>query len=222
MTTVQSTTSSSASAATTASSVTSTSSAEDTQNQFLTLLVAQLKNQDPLNPVDNAEMTSELAQMSTVSGIEKLNTTLNSLVDSLGDTQAMQASEMIGKTVLVPGSNLTLSSGKAYGGVELSGDADQVTVSILNSSGKVVQTEDLGAQKAGNVTFSWDGATASGTTATDGAYTFKVTAVQGTSTVTAKALQYGTVSALSRTASGFQLDLGSLGKVAFDDVQQVL
>ena len=98
-------------------STSSAATTEDAQNRFLTLLVAQLKNQDPLNPLDNAEMTSQLAQMSTVTGIEKLNTTLASLVDSLGDTQAMQASEMIGKTVLVPGSSLSLLKGVAYGGV---------------------------------------------------------------------------------------------------------
>ena len=81
------------------SSSKSTTSAEDIQNRFLTLLVAQLENQDPLNPMDNAEMTSQMAQMSTVSGIEKLNTTLNSLVDSIGTSQSMQAASMIGKPV---------------------------------------------------------------------------------------------------------------------------
>jgi flagellar basal-body rod modification protein FlgD len=200
----------------------STATAEDAQNRFLTLLVTQLKNQDPLNPLDNAQMTSQLAQMSTVTGIEKLNTTLASLVDGLGDTQAMQASEMIGKTVLVPGSSLSLSKGAAYGGVNLASAADQVTVSILNSSGKVIQTESLGAQKAGVINFAWDGATSPGAAATDGAYTFKVEAVQGSNAVTATALQFGTVSALARTTSGFQLDLGALGKFGFDDVQQVL
>jgi len=200
----------------------STSSTEDIQNRFLTLLVAQLENQDPLNPLDNTEITSQLAQMSTVQGIEQLNSQLSSLVDSLGDTQAVQASALIGNTVLVPGSSLTLSEGEAYGGVNLASAADQVTVSILDSTGKVIQTQTLGANEAGNVLFSWDGSTSSGTAATDGSYSFKVTATKGTASVTADALQLGTVSALTRTASGnFQLDLGSLGKFDFDDVQQV-
>jgi len=200
----------------------STSSTEDIQNRFLTLLVAQLENQDPLNPLDNTEITSQLAQMSTVQGIEQLNSQLSSLVDSLGDTQAVQASALIGNTVLVPGASLTLSKGEAYGGVNLASAADQVTVSILDSTGKVIQTQKLGANEAGNVLFSWDGSTSSGTAATDGSYSFKVTATKGTASVTADALQLGTVSALTRTASGnFQLDLGSLGKFDFDDVQQV-
>ena len=204
------------------SSASSASSTEDMQNRFLTLLVAQLENQDPLNPLENTELTSQLAQMSTVQGIEQLNTALSSLVNSLADTQAVQASALIGNTVLVPGSNMTLSEGSAYGGVNLAAPAEQVTVSIIDSTGKVVQTQTLGAQEAGNVLFSWDGATSSGTTAGDGAYTFKVAATSGTSAVTAEALQLGTVSALTRTANGnFVLDLGSLGQFSFNDVQQV-
>ncbi len=204
------------------SSTTSANATDDMQNRFLTLLVAQLENQDPLNPLENTELTSQLAQMSTVQGIEQLNTTLSSLVSSLADTQAVQASALIGNTVLVPGSNMTLSEGSAYGGVNLAAPADQVTVSIIDSTGKVIQTQTLGAQEAGNVLFSWDGATSTGTKAADGAYTFKVAAISGTSTVTAEALQLGTVSALTRTANGnFVLDLGSLGQFGFNDVQQV-
>ena len=204
------------------SSSASTTSSEDIQNRFLTLLVAQLENQDPLNPLDNTEITSQLSQMSTVQGIEKLNSQFSSLVDSLADTQAVQASALIGNTVLVPGSNLTLSKGDAFGGVNLASAADQVTVSIFDSTGKVVQTQKLGANEAGSVLFSWDGATSAGATAADGAYTFKVTATKGSSSVTAEALQLGTVSALTRSTSGeFVLDLGALGKFGFDDVQQV-
>ena len=204
------------------SSTASTTTTADIQNRFLTLLVAQLENQDPLNPLDNTEITSQLAQMSTVQGIEQLNKQFSSLVESLAQTQAVQASSLIGNTVLVPGSNLTLSEGEAYGGVNLASAADQVTVSILDSTGKVVQTQTLGANEAGNVLFTWDGATSSGEKASDGSYSFKVEATKSGVSVTTEALQLGTVSALTRTTSGqFQLDLGSLGKFDFDDVQQV-
>ena len=108
------------------SATASTSAVADQQDRFLKLLVTQLKNQDPLNPMDNAQMTSQLAQMSTVSGIEKLNATLNSLVDSVGNSQSMQAADMIGKSVLVPGSQLALSNGVAYAGINLAAAADQV------------------------------------------------------------------------------------------------
>ncbi len=199
-----------------------TTSVADIQNRFLTLLIAQLENQDPLNPLDNTEITSQLAQMSTVSGIEQLNTKLSSLVSSLADSQALQASALIGKSVLVPGKNITLREGEAYAGVNLAQAAEQVTVSIMDSTGKVIQTQTLGKSEAGNLLFAWDGKTASGEDAPDGAYTFKVTAANGETPVTVTAMQIGTVSALTRTSSGnFQLDLSSLGKYNFDDVQQV-
>ena len=202
-------------------STTTKTAAEDQQDRFLTLLVTQLKNQDPLNPMDNAQMTSQMAQMSTVSGIEKLNTTLNSLVDNIGTSQSMQAASMIGKGVLVPGSGLTLSDGAAYAGINLESAADQVTLKIMDSSGNVIQTEKLGAHEAGVFNIGWDGKLADETTAPAGNYTFSVEAVQGGNTVTATALQVGTVSALTRTSSGFQLDLGSLGTVDFSDVLEV-
>ena len=199
-----------------------TASTEDTQDRFLRLLVTQLKNQDPLNPMDNAQMTSQLAQMSTVSGIDKLNTTLSSLVDSAGTSQSLQAATMIGKNVLVPGSQLSLSSGAAYAGVNLSGAADQVTLTISDSSGNVVQTETLGAQKAGVLDIAWDGKNNAGATVADGTYKFSVSATQGSNSVTVSPLQVGTVSALVRSGSSFLLDLGSLGTFNFTDVQQIL
>lgn len=195
---------------------------EDPQDRFLKLLVTQLKNQDPLSPMDNAQMTSQLAQMSTVSGIEKLNTTLTSLVDGFANSQSMQAAGMIGKSVLAAGSQLPLSSTGAFGGVALSGAADQVKVTILNAAGQVMQTQDLGARAAGVFNFAWDGMTDADTRAPDGAYTFKVAATRGGENVAAETLQIGTVSALVRSQSGFLLDLGALGTLDFKNVQQIL
>lgn len=225
MATVQSTSSSTdpfAAIGATSKSATGAAAAEDPQDRFLKLLVTQLKNQDPLNPMDNAQMTSQLAQMSTVSGIEKLNTTLNSLVDGFANSQSMQAAGMIGKNVLVAGSQLSLSEGVAYGGINLAGAADQVKLSILNSAGQVVQTQDLGAHDAGVFNFVWDGKDDTGAAAADGVYKFSVSATQGGNKVTADSLQIGTVSALVRAKSGFLLDLGTLGTVDFNDVQQIL
>ncbi|MBL8413376.1 MAG: flagellar hook assembly protein FlgD [Propionivibrio sp.] len=227
MSTVQATTSSSdpfaaINAATKSSSKASAPTAEDPQDRFLKLLVTQLKNQDPLNPMDNAQMTSQLAQMSTVSGIEKLNTTLNSLVDSFANSQSMQAAEMIGKRVLVAGSRLPLASGQAYGGINLSAAADQVKLSILDAAGQVIQTQDLGARDAGVFDFVWDGINDAGSKAPDGIYRFSVDARQGGNKVTADPLQIGTVSALVRSKSGFLLDLGALGTIDFKNVQQIL
>ncbi|WP_301102951.1 flagellar hook assembly protein FlgD [Propionivibrio sp.] len=229
MTAVQSTTSASdlyasinAANAKGSTTAATTSTTQEAQDRFLKLLVTQLKNQDPLNPMDNAQMTSQLAQMSTVSGIEKLNTTLNSLVDSAGSSQSMQAAGMIGKSVLVSGAQLSLARGQAYGGVNLSGAADQVKLSIFNSAGQVIQTQNLGARDAGVFNFAWDGKTDAGTTAADGIYKFSVSATQGGNKLVTDPLQIGTVSALVRSGSGFLLDLGALGTVDFKNVQQIL
>jgi flagellar basal-body rod modification protein FlgD len=204
------------------SSANNATTSEEIQNRFLTLLVAQLENQDPLNPLENTEITSQLAQMNTVNGIEQLNVTLNSLVESLADSQAIQASSLINKTVLVPGSHLTLSDGDAFAGVHLSSPADTVTVSIYDTAGNLVQTQPVGASEGGHLLFSWDGKMSDGTDAPNGAYSFKVTASNGGVPVTANALQLGMVSALTRMANGnFVLDLGYLGQYDFADVQQV-
>jgi flagellar basal-body rod modification protein FlgD len=200
----------------------STSTTQDAQDRFLKLLVTQLQNQDPLNPLDNAQVTSQLAQISTVSGIEELNKSFSTLLGAYNESQSMQAAGLIGKTVLVPGSGLALTGGSAVGGVNLSGPADQVTVSITDASGKVIQTQTLGAQAIGTLDFSWDGKTAAGTTAPDGTYKFSVKATQGGADITANPLQMGTVSALVRGSSGFLLDLGALGIVDFKTVQQIL
>lgn len=204
------------------SSTTSTSATSEMEDKFLTLLTTQLKNQDPLNPLDNAQVTSQLAQINTVNGIEKLNSTLSKLLSAYDDSKSMQAASMIGKNVLVPGDDLVATKdGGAAGGVLLDADADKVTVSVLDSAGKLVQTEDLGARKAGSFAFVWDGKDSSGNAAPAGNYTFKVEAVSGNDKVKATALQVGTVSALVRSNGGFQLDLGDAGIVGLDDVQQI-
>jgi len=134
----------------------------------------------------------------------------------------MQAASLIGKNVMVPGTQLTLAKSVAYGAINLASAADNVKIHILDSTGKEVQVESLGAQKAGVLDFAWDGKLSDGTTAADGTYKFSVEASQGGTSVTVDPLQLGTVSALVRTSSGFLLDLGSLGTFDFAEVQQVL
>ena len=129
---------------------------------------------------------------------------------------------MIGKSVLVQGKQLVLSKGFALGGVSLSENADQLKIQIMDSTGKVIQTQDLGSQKAGVVNFAWDGKDDAGTAVPDGIYKISVQALRGGEKVSADALQVGTVSALVRSGSGFLLDLGALGRVDFNTVQQIL
>ncbi|MCK6405519.1 MAG: flagellar hook assembly protein FlgD [Rhodocyclaceae bacterium] len=200
----------------------SASVTDQIQDRFLKLLTTQLRNQDPLNPLDNAQMTSQLAQINTISGIEKMNATLGKMLDFYNAGQGMQAAGLIGKYVLVAGNNLTLANGQSAGGVLLKEAADQVTVSVLDGAGNVVQTQQLGAHDGGNLAFSWDGKKSDGTQMPAGNYRFSVSAVRGNSKVEATALQLGMVNAVTRSGSNFLLDLGQAGQVGFADVQQII
>lgn len=196
--------------------------ADEAGNRFMTLLVAQMRNQDPLNPLDNAQVTSQLAQLNTVSGIEKLNATLGQLLDGYNEAQGMQAAAMIGKNVMVAGNILPLADGQAVGAITLSDAADKITVSVKDATGRIVQTKELGTHEAGDVYFAWDGKDGAGNTLTDGNYSFAVDASKSGKSVTATTMQIGTVSAVSRTNDGFLLDLGAMGDVAFKDVQKII
>lgn len=200
-----------------------TVSSADGEQRFLKLLVTQLNNQDPLNPLDNAELTSQLAQMSTVSGIEKLNTAFQSLLAQSGSSQVLQSASLIGHAVLVPGTGLTLAQGVAVPfAVEVPQGADAVKVTVTNAAGNVVRSFDLGALPQGVKTLSWDGRSDAGAPLADGAYSFNVTASTGDSRATATALTYAAVASVSQGGSGVALDLGSGGKAALSEVRLIL
>ena len=199
-----------------------TSATEGLQDRFLKLLVTQMKNQDPLNPMDNAQVTSQLAQISTVSGIDKLNATLNSMSSSFLASQSLQASGLIGHAVLAPGNSMLLQSGGGAAGMDLAQAADHVSVTIRDSAGQIIKTIDMGAQDAGIHTFPWDGSTDAGGHAKDGAYTFQVAAVQGGKQVDAQALGVGVVKSVSLGGSDLQLNTIGLGAVSVGQVKQIL
>ena len=220
-------TSGSSSASTTTTAASTAQAAKDAADRFLTLLVAQLQNQDPLNPMDNAQVTTQLAQISTVSGINQLNSTVSALGASMQATQSLQAAALIGHDVVVGGNDLDLSTDKtsgitdAQGGVALSGDADAVKVTVSDEAGNVVRTIDLGAQKAGDQYFHWDGKTDSGSAAKDGHYTFTVTATAAGKAVTFDTLMVARVEGVANSTTGVILQLPRGSQVAFADVKQI-
>lgn len=200
-----------------------TGSSGDSEQRFLKLLVTQLNNQDPLNPLDNAQLTSQLAQMSTVSGIEKLNSAFQSLLAQSGSSQVLQSASLIGRTVLVPGNELALAQGiNVPFAVEMPQGADSVKVTVTNAAGDTVRSYDLGALPQGVKTLSWDGLTDSGASVADGSYTVNVVALSGNSRVTATALTYANVASVSQGASGVALDLGASRKASLSDVRLIL
>ncbi|CBA29915.1 Basal-body rod modification protein flgD [Cronobacter turicensis z3032] len=199
------------------------SNASDLQSSFLTLLVAQLKNQDPTNPMQNNELTTQLAQISTVSGIEKLNTTLGSISGQIDNSQSLAASALIGHGVMIPGS--TILTGKDTTtpfGVELQQAADKVTATVTDKSGKVVRTIEIGALSAGVHTFSWDGSMSDGTKAPDGSYNVSIAASNGGTQLVAQPLNFALVNGITRSNGSNLLDLGTYGTTTLDQVRQII
>lgn len=203
----------------------STSTANSTaeaQDRFLLMLTTQLKNQDPLNPMDNAQITSQMAQLSTVTGIDKLNETLQALSDSMAMGQSVSATSMIGHGVLVPGATLNLANGQAIGGMDLAQPADSVSVTIQDAAGNIVRTLQLGAQDAGVLPFTWDGQTDAGAAAAEGVYKFTVEAVLSDKKSIPDSLAFGMVNAVTPGVSGATLEIGKLGGFALSAIKQVL
>jgi flagellar basal-body rod modification protein FlgD len=205
--------------------------AEDMKNQFMTLLITQIRNQDPLNPMENAEFTSQLAQMETVNGITQLNKTLQALSGQMDMTQSMQAATLIGKEVLVTGNKISTGSSPddpntkvaTPFGIDLISPAEKVKVAILDGSGKAVRNVELGPVNAGVVSLEWDGLNDSGEPVPDGAYTLDVSGVGADgSAVGVEALTYGQVSSIAYSSSGVQLDLGLMGARSLFDVRKIM
>ncbi|MFH2139337.1 MAG: flagellar hook assembly protein FlgD [Pseudomonadota bacterium] len=193
-----------------------------TQDRFLKLLVTQMKNQDPLNPMDNAQVTSQMAQLSTVTGIDKLNSTVQALSSSMLASQSLQAVSMIGHVALTDGDGMDLANGNAYGGVELAQPADKVTVQITNAAGAMVRTLHLGAQESGVVDFSWDGMTDAGSTAADGKYTFTAVSELSGKKGDVTTLSYGLVNSVAQSSSGVTVNIGDQGEVGLHTIRKIL
>ena len=201
----------------------SAGSGSDSEQRFLKLLVTQLNNQDPLNPLDNAQLTSQLAQMSTVSGIEKLNSAFAAMLAQSGASQVLQSASMIGRTVLVPGAGLTLKKGEPIPfAVDMAQAADSVKVSVTNAAGATVRTFDLGALPQGVKTLSWDGLADAGVPLADGAYSVNAVAATGDARVEAGMLTYSGVASVSQGPSGVALELTSGAKSTLADVRLIL
>jgi flagellar basal-body rod modification protein FlgD len=223
MTTVQSAT------AAAAQNIASTQSLlADTQERFMTLLITQLQNQDPLNPMDNEQITSQVAQLSTVTGINQLNQTLLALSGQLDVSQSMQAAALIGKDILVPGTKISVGTGEqgtqvtAFG-MELLSDAAAVKVDILDNGGKVVRTIELENYAAGVHSLEWDGKDAVGATVPDGKYSVMVRAYNGAEApVSVGSLTSGRVSSVASSTGGVKLDLGLAGSFLLADVRKIM
>jgi len=232
--------SSSASAAGSAASIAKAN--EDASDRFLKLLMTQIQNQDPLNPMDNAQMTTQMAQINTVAGIEKLNDSMTKMVAGLAkldtsasltglqtalqgslqglatqmrQSQALQGAALVGREVWTGGDSLPVRDGVARGSFDLKGPADAVTVDVLAPSGHVLQRIDLGSRASGRVEFGWtlpEGQSAEG-------LKYRVSATSGAANVSADLYNSDVVSAVSTTPSGLMLQLSRGGPTPLDRIR---
>jgi flagellar basal-body rod modification protein FlgD len=176
-------------------------------DRFLKLLVTQMQNQDPLSPMDNAQVTSQMAQINTVSGINTLNTSINAMGAQFTQMQALQGAALVGRGVLVEGNQLTLGSdGQASAAFDLAGAADSVKVEVLSPAGRVIDTINVGAETTGRHSFSWSAPQGS---AAGSGYTFRVAATSGATNVAATPLMRDQVQAVSTSGSTLNLELKS-------------
>jgi flagellar basal-body rod modification protein FlgD len=192
---------------------------------FITLMLAQLQNQDPTSPVDSNTFLTQLAQLSEVQGITSLNSNFSTLSNSLTSNQAMQASSLLGHQVLVSSSTATLAAGATVtGAVNVPQTTSQVTLSITDSTGNVVNQINLGAQSAGLANFSWNGTMGNGSPAPAGTYTLTAQyAGQVSGGTAATTLVNGTVDSVSMGAgsAGMTLNVAGVGSVPFSSLQQI-
>ena len=199
----------------TTSAATAASDAAATSDRFLKLLVAQMQNQDPLSPMDNAQVTSQMAQINTVSGIEKLNTTVAGLAGQFAQLQAVQGVSLVGHDVVVPGNAMRITEGVGQGGFELAGPADQVKVEVLSAGGQVVDTLNLGAETSGLHSFDWP----AGSATTGSGLKFRVTATSGSVNTAATTLIRDRVDAVTTSGNVFSLELANSGTVPYSAVK---
>lgn len=198
-----------------------------TQQDFLKLLTTQLKNQDPTAPVDNNQLVSQLAQLSTVDGIAKLNTAVGEIGTQLGTAASADgvsnATALIGRRVLVPGSTATpANDGSVTGAVNLPTPASDVIVSVTDMSGRALRTLDLGPQPVGHAAFHWDGTDAAGAPTNARQVQLSAYRLNGSARAPATTDVVGVVSAVDLSnPSAPMLVVPGLGSVPVSAVAQV-
>lgn len=194
------------------------------QEDFLDLMVTQLRNQDPLKPMESGEFLGQLAQFGTVSGIDSLEAAFKELSTSLTSNQALQAASIVGRKVLVAANQGPLSDGGTLtGAVELASDADQVSVGVYDSAGQMVRTLELGEQSQGFAYFNWDGLTTDGQPAPAGAYELRAEVRSGSSVEAGDVLieaQVETVG-LGRVGEPLTVKVTGLGSLDFSSIRQI-
>lgn len=194
------------------------------QEEFLELMTTQLQNQDPLKPMENGDFLAQIAQFSTVEGIGDLNENFSALSESLVSSQALQATNLVGRRVLAPTGVAALAQGGSIrGSLELPSASGEVVVNVYDQSGQVIRRLELGSQAAGSADFQWDGLKNDGTFAAPGNYFISAEAnidgqFESVETLLASEVRSVTLS----NSGGLLLDLDGIGSLDFSEVRQIL
>lgn len=199
----------------------SSDSINEAQDRFMTLLVTQMKNQDPLNPMDNAQVTSQLAQLSTVTGINKMNDSLEAFMANMQSAQTLQASNLIGHEVLVAGNDISFDGTGGYFGIELPTSTDTLTITITDTAGNPIRNMTLNNQDEGIIPLSWDGYGDDGTQVGAGNYQFSVSATIAGEEATATGLSLTQINSISSGSTGIKLHLNNASSVTSEDLKQI-
>ena len=192
------------------------------KNEFLELLVAQLNNQNPLEPQENGQFIGQLAQFSTVEGVEKLNSSMGAILAGYKSSQALQASSLVGRKVIVPSDKAVVDTSETFkASLVLPVSSGNVAVNVYDSTGAVVNRINLGDQAAGHVSFMWDGRNASGETLPPGTYRFEAQATYGNETKGLYTLLPANVDSVTLGQNGgeLMLNLAGVGSIGLSQVQ---
>ncbi len=193
-----------------------------TQEDFLNLFTTQMRYQNPLQPLDNNEMATQLAQFNTVDALAKMNETLNQLLTSQASLNSLQASNLIGKRIEAKGDRLTLQGGAVSDGAYQLASPGKATIQIFNSNGNLVRQIDAAVQDTAVHSIGWDGKSQSGASLPDGAYTFRVLATDAKGQgVTANTYRWGKVDGVTfeNGAAVFQM---AGDKISFSDIISIV
>lgn len=192
------------------------------KNEFLNLLVAQLNNQNPLEPQGNGEFIAQLAQFSSLEGIEKLNTSMESMLSSYQSSQALQASSLVGRKVIVPTEKAVVDTSESFkASLVLPASSGNVYVNVYDNAGALVTRINMGEQAAGNHSFIWDGKNASGELMPPGTFRFEAQATYGDETKGLYTLLPANVDSVTLGGSELVLNLAGLGSVPLSHVQVI-
>lgn len=194
------------------------------KDSFLQLLVTQMQNQNPLDPQDNSEFVAQLAQFSSLETMQNLSTSVDAIGGMYQSSQALQASSLVGRSVIVDSGSTNVDTTKGMTGqVVLPSTSTVTSVNVYDSTGTIVRTIDLGEQKAGNASFTWDGKDDAGQTLATGNYSFKASgSLDGTNTGLTTYLP-ATVTSVTMGSAGtsMTLNLANGENIALSKVQQI-